>query len=613
MRRRTHDEGFTLIELIVAMLVLAIVLLSIITIQARALTTVAEANARQQATTFANEAMEQLRAVPWNVLKRGMASNYLAASGGDSHVGSDVLTVDGVTVALEVAAAGSADQDLDSPWPPLFDETGSHAHVEEDPAGSGRQYTVYAYVTEDLTGLDDAVGLAVVVEWTSREDGDVDQTVLWSTAYAPSGGCGDLNNAPFLASCQASFYGSAQSATVSTTVSAAEYVDSSVGGDQDPVPVVPGSSFYTFTVSTASTSSRISSLQFTDIDANAQYGGIVWDDDDSSTQPTVEGWEEGFENYSLRASNDTVSTDAAPANPTDIYTSGSNTSEDFNSFWGGVELEARSDDSRDGVLDASTTDACDVGVGAAQVPAGQPCASAQLDDASSYGAFVLMEFGGEMIRLSRVRQESGSSVSNTFAGRFVEATAGNGDSGCQLLGGSGCVSAGFNGTLGDVSIGAVIGDTWDGGAAPDGLVTVSNYTEVGMVDRGYQQPASTPTLSRTATIQFWNGAGYSTANLSTYSSDTHTIGSATWTNSRATVEVVDGTISILPGQVTVAGSDPDCTDESCDVTATNGLIQIDVTYLITPDNGSIDPFELTVTTVIAGGTSSASYKEPTDA
>src|SRR5665648_1192881 len=71
---RPDDEGFTLVELIVAMFVIAIILTSLAMVQTRAMVTIAQAKERQQATALANQTLEQLRALPWDTLKKGPVS-----------------------------------------------------------------------------------------------------------------------------------------------------------------------------------------------------------------------------------------------------------------------------------------------------------------------------------------------------------------------------------------------------------------------------------------------------------------------------------------------------------------------------------------------------------
>lgn len=619
-----REEGFTLVELIVAMLVMAIVIMALIFIQGRALTTNADSGSRQQATTYANEAMEQMRSIPWNIIKKGMANNYLAA--GSAVLGeSDPLVVgnklrvndDDLPIPLVVAPSSvGSNQDLAEPWAPLFDGTGSNIAIKLDPSGRGDQYIVKTYVTADQSGSDAAQGLAVVVEWTKRADGEKEKTVLYSTAYAPSGGCGDLNNAPFLASCQAQFLSSSQSANVVMSV------DSSVADDPaspgtvpnagELLPVLPGSSFYAFEMSTSGVAARAASQQVSIVDSYTRYGGTTRDDNIATTRPEEKGWTSGYSAFTLRASDDTVTVDAAPPNPTDVNTSAVNSTETVASGVGvGMSLTARADDSRTGVLDASVTQACNTGVGAAQVPASDPCASALLNGSTVNSGYMTLGLGSDSLSLGRVRHESGTTSDSAWAGRFAPGVLGNTVTGCQVLADAGCVSAGANRYVGDIRIGAVLSGSsmWDGGAAPQGLVNISNYRDQVGTQRGSQQISAAPTLERSGTVSYWNGSGYSSVNATLNQDVTHDIGSVTWTTALATV-TASGSVVIAPSSTAVAGLDPLCKEEACSVDARTGTITVRVTYYIVPADVSIAPFQMTSVTLVNGSQASASYKEP---
>jgi len=69
-----RDDGFSLVELVVAMAIISGVLLGLVTLQTKAMVTIAQAKERQQATAIANEVLEQLRALPWNSITKGPAS-----------------------------------------------------------------------------------------------------------------------------------------------------------------------------------------------------------------------------------------------------------------------------------------------------------------------------------------------------------------------------------------------------------------------------------------------------------------------------------------------------------------------------------------------------------
>jgi prepilin-type N-terminal cleavage/methylation domain-containing protein len=622
-----REDGFTLVELIVAMLVMAIVFMAIIFIQARALTTNADSGSRQQATTYANEAMEQMRSIPWNVIKKGMRSNYLAAGsavigGADPLVEGNELNLEGTSVRplpLVVASSGANDQVRDEPWSPLFDVNGSNIAIKFDPSGRGDEYIVKSYVTDDQAGNDVARGLAVVVEWTQRTNGEVATTVLFSTAYAPSGGCGDLHNAPFMASCQALFYSGSTSSNVVMSVASSVADDpanpGTVANAGQLLPVLPGGSFSTFEMSTSGVAARAASQQVSITDSYVRYGGTTRDDTDPSTDPQKKGWNTGYGSFTLRASDDLVTVGAAPQNPPDVSATAPNTSVTITSGPSvGMSIDGRSDDKRLGTLDASVTQACNTGVGAAKVPASDPCASAVLGSSNLNSGYLSLNLGADSLRLGRVKHESGTSTETAWSGRFAPGVMGNAVTGCQVLADAGCVSAGATRTIGDIQIGAVTSavSTWDSGAAPQGLVTISNYNDKVGVQRGSQQTAAAPTFTRSATVSYWSGSEYSNIDATVNQNLTRDLAPATWTTPVATVSAT-GNIVVTPSSTTTEGTaDPTCKAAACSVDAQNGSITVTIKYYVVPVDATIAPFDLTVRTLVNGSQASASYKEPED-
>lgn len=596
-----RDEGFTLVELVVAMFVLAIVLLSILAVQTRALATNAESQARQAATAYANEAMEQLRVVPWNVLKKGLASNYLAASGGDANVAGTTLKNTGTAALTLKVAPSSGDQDLANSWPPLFDSSGSNKQIKDDPSLNGTRFTVRAYTVTDPIGSADVVGLVVMVEWQKRTDGTTSRTVLTSSAFADGdGGCGSLNDSPFLASCQAQFYSASSSGNV---VMSATTVDSS----GLPGPLLPGSAFYNMRVSTATTNAQMSSQQVSNGDGYGTYGAVTYDDDDSATDPGDEGWSRGSQIFKLSGSNDTTA-GAAPPNPADVVTASSNSSTVLSSSGSGTfRLEGRADDPRAGVLDVSTVQACSIGVGASKIPAGDPCVHSTIGVATANSGYMALFVDGAAIRLARIMNESGSSVDHAWSGRFAK-IAGNGDTLCSTISGAGCVSAGANRTLGTVSVGSIVGSSWDGSAAASGLVYITGYSENAIAERGVSQKSGDLSATRSGTVALWNGIGYTSYGLSAATNRTDSTAVVNWNTAAATITAVSQVIVTEAYSTKTGTTDTTCRSEACAVTGSTGNIFVTTTYTIAPKDGS-SSFVMTTAVTINGAQAAASYQE----
>lgn len=588
-----------MVELVVAMLVIAIVLIAIITVQAKALTTNAESQARQESTAIANQAMEELRSMPWDYLKKGLYSGFVAASGGDPFVTGSTLTINARSYPLRIGSTGS-DQDLANPWPPLFDSVGSNKQALSSPSGNGDIFTLRTYVTADQAGNANAVGLVVVASWEKRSGGATVQTVLTSTAYAPSTGCGDTQHAPYLAACQAQF-----EATASTTKIDVSAVATSVDG-ATILPLLNGSPYYRIQMTTGSSSARVASQQVSTATSVATLGGVLWDDNVDSTSPSAYGWTRGSTLYGNEASDD-ATTGAAPPDPADVSGLGANSTYGLAS--GSFTLNVRSDDSRTGTARARTTQACTTGL-TFDITAGAPCGSGSVTGTGNEASMGLT-VDGKTLSFAAVGT-SGPPSDRSWAARFAT-VGGNSSVGCTTVTGgtSGCTSAGAQKSIGSVVVGDVNGDDWAG--ADDYLVKLTNYADSVSVQRGVDATAATPALSRSGSVSYFDGTGYSTFSLGTGASSQKTIGPATWSTSLATVTAT-GTIDVT-GTFSNVLSSTDCKGtDGCSVSAGNGWVQVTVSYDIEPaGSSSFTPWTLTVITNVNGSQAAALFKESPNA
>jgi prepilin-type N-terminal cleavage/methylation domain-containing protein len=592
-----REEGFSLVELVVAMVVIAVVLMLLIGVQISAIVTVTEARKLQQATALANEALEQMRAMPWQVLSKGMYSGFLAASGGDPLVTGEYLQVDGSPIRILIAPA-SNDQDLTQPWQPLFDSTGSHTQVRQDPSLTGVDFTIKAYVTE---GVDSAtsgtLGVAVVVEWTGR-DGATARTFVRSTVH--QSGCGNPSTQPFLASCQDYFEGSAGTGTITMGLWATSTDESAPVTDTYPLTTPDPHSVYRATVTTASAAVAINSQQVSTGDAFLQYGGHQTDDDDIATDPINL---EGFVFRDIRTASQSVTQASSAEDETTVSYSGAPS--------GNPQFRIRSDYARHGDSLVDMGGSCLL-VG---IPVGQPCATSSLDHESTAltgSGYIVMNYGGEIFRLSRPMVENypGSNEGEAWTARFIDAP-GSADRGCETLTGSGCVAAGASRTISELRIGDIRDTTWAGSAAPDGLVVIggnssggcSEYRDEVRVERGPGQVGVNPFFDRCGTVNYWTSAGYVPYYLAEGSNDTLTTDTVSWTNGSYSISAISQ-VRVLPSSFEPNGS-TDCAATSCSVTASAGSITIVTDYVLswgTHEHALVSTTDITPTTAQASYT-----------
>ena len=215
---RSDESGFTLMELLVAMMVISAVLFSLMAVQTSALVTTAQTRQRTQGTAVANQIMEQLRALPWASLSKGMNAAFVSASGGDPNVAGTRLKPP-ADAAIDEPLVTSTDQATNRA--PLSGAGGSNKTVESDPAVPGIRYTSRAYVTRSTQTAANVLTLTVITSWRANQTGVAKHVVLRSQAFAPTGGCGDSSNQPYLGACQALLSGDAGATGPTVTVTAA--------------------------------------------------------------------------------------------------------------------------------------------------------------------------------------------------------------------------------------------------------------------------------------------------------------------------------------------------------------------------------------------------------
>lgn len=614
-RLNKREDGFSLVELVVAMVIIAGILMILIGVQLSAATTVTEARKREQATAIANEAIEEMRSIPWAILSKGMYNGFKTAAGGDSNVLSgNVLKLDSGDYTLRVASTTANQNPSAQAWEPLFSSTGSNKQVVTDAQKTGTTFTVRAYVFEPSSAQANTVGIAVLVEWRDNRNNPRSTSIV-STAYRGTG-CGSEANSPFLAACQAFFDSASSSGTVSTLVTASTY-SGGTGPSTSLNLLYPTSDpFYSFTMRAASAAATMSSQQVSTGAGIVQWGGTTLNDNDDATQPEVEGWTAGYVNSELRASNDASQT-TIPFHVSDTTVQQSLGAEPSQTLSdGGTEISflGRSDFRRTATIGASTTTACLTGI-----PAGQPCAKSSIANLNTIdgAGYILMDIDGSLIRMSRRLSESGTTanVDSAFAARFTT-SGGTSAVGCVTPTGAGCVSAGAERQLAQFSIGAVVGGAWvnpstGASAAAQGIVVVEGATgcttgmkESVLVQRGTSHKATAATLTRCGQIRYWTGSAYSTMGLSSASNTSVSTQPVRFTASGVTVTATAQVI-VTPGGQKVTGTDVNCVTDACTIFATSGGLRVNVTYVI--DDGSTI-YVVESSTILDGPQATATFK-----
>lgn len=585
-----RDAGFTLVELVVAMMVIATVIVMLVVVQTSAVVTIVNASRIQQATAFGNQAMEAMRSIPWNTLKTGNSTNFAAASGGDPYLtGTSTIIVDGANYTVRRGT-----QTLANPKPPLFSSTGSNLVTLADPSIPGVNFEIRAYVVDALAGTTGAVGLLVIVRWVSLESGASHNMVLRSTAYAPATGCGSLDTQPYLGSCQ-DRYNSVSASGFATTSLA-----SSDGVTGEALPLVDGADALTLTMRTAFATGTDDSIQATNVTGTVLFGGISISDTSASAASS------GFSTAVTAASDDNATLSGYPD---DSYLASISATADNTVVAGSSSFffSAQSDYGRTGSSRSSINTACLSGA----LQAGQPCFYTALNGGSqattrSYVAWgYLGAFTDVMYPFWR---EGAATSSYAGGGRFATTKPTSANYGCQTLTVSGCVSARAEYSQGLTLLGYVPTTSGKWSSNKQSVVEIGAYTDSVLVQRGATQAAALATFAKSGSVSYWNGSSFTTSNFTSTTNGTIANTSpVTWTSRDGAVTITaTAVIAILKAFGTPYAPSTTCTADVCSIDAGTGSLTVTVEYVVSSPSGT---YTFTQDTTITGSSASASFKD----
>lgn len=585
------EAGFTLVELVVAMLIIGMVLLGLVGLQTSALITITHAKQREQATAVANQVLEQLRAMPWATLSKGLNPNFVVAAGGDANI------ISGSTLhpSAQPAISEVLKTDSSQPYglPPLSGVNGTNVTDVTDTAASGLTYRARTYVTTPAGATAPVLQLTVIVTWKEVGSGTTRSTVARTQAYSPAGGCGDPTTQPFLGACEAQLSASSAAQPVTIGVTGADPV---TGAGSPTLEVLPGSGVYSASLSLAGTSSTTTSQQATSTVATTNLPGATTA---SASGPISTS---GGTPVRAGASTDTGAANVDPPNSGPTSATGSAVSVAASGT--GSMLTIVPTSGAVGVVSAATMTGC-TGIAAIN----QPCSNAKVSGGSA-ATTLMLNAGGTSFQLVSA---GAAPTTSAWSGRFIS-TAGSGTIGCTTLTGAGCVAAGA--TRGSIS--ATIGP--QAGALTNGLVQVTGYTDSVRGELGASQLNVAPTTGRSATVSYWTGSAYSSPVTITSSSslsvagDSHYAGGPPstpltmfWTTADGSTVTAVGSLSISPTVVTRVATDPTCVVTACRLSTTQPSVTVSVLYHVVNAGLGIN-YSFIVTTDLGSSRSSVEYK-----
>ncbi|MCU1676350.1 MAG: hypothetical protein JWM93_1108 [Frankiales bacterium] len=192
-RARSDDSGFTLVELVVAMVITLLVMSSLLGVLVQSLSSIAKSKQRQTATALATEATEALRALPYNEMTLDDTAYTLSAYRASWPTNTDINYAG---ASLKIAADGCCEPLRHNQWSPRTIKM-TRDNVD---------YFVTTYVTAPVVAADaeQYFNLTTKVTYESNVSGGKQSSVQHSTAYSPTG-CLDTSSRPYSGVCQSYF------------------------------------------------------------------------------------------------------------------------------------------------------------------------------------------------------------------------------------------------------------------------------------------------------------------------------------------------------------------------------------------------------------------------
>jgi type II secretory pathway pseudopilin PulG len=562
--RASGGAGFSIIELLIAATIMIAAIAGLALVFGSSLTETAVARQRTAADKLLDLGMEQLRALPYGTVAKGLDDAEVAASGDPN------ITVSGSTFTYvptgETIPHGNQNY-------PTYQQAPLIPHRSTSTV-NGITYTLSTYVTNYAPGGSPVAGAYRViasVSWPKSARPGLSSTVSsQSILYAPQG-CLSNGTHPFGAPCQPFLY-----STASTGLGGVTIVPSATFSD--------GVQGLNLSKAQLQLPEEDSAMQIEQVSAVAGKvaagGGSI--ETSSGVQRT------GFQAATGSADNDPGSVAATSA-------SGS-------ASQGATSIQASSGGGPNANLLTVTSNAT-AGSGsmtataaAAASPAfsdlsgsplltALPCGSSDVQHNGTSSATMDLYDGNNPLGtapLATFGTPAGHTRINTS--RFIAA----GTSYCTTSTGDGCVHAGASRSLGTMRLAGIPAGLakpagWD---ANNFLVEVSSYADAANAESGIGAAAPTAARQGTPTIKYWNGSGYTTRTGASWpAAGALPVTTVSYSTSGYTVTITPHLTVTAPttAQNTPAG----CTSLCSGTAKVDSPIKGDIDYTITKGGGQV--------------------------
>ena len=593
--RSRSEEGFTVVEMMVALMVISIVMTSIAYMMAVSLKQVSFAKEREVANSLVDKTMEQARALPYSMIQTGLDDTDVTTSHDTN------ITVSGSTFTYvptgETIVHGSQNGSSTCP-------SASHCQAPLIPHRStttlnGSAFTISTYLT-NFSGSAGAYRITVVVSWgVSQVNGVSNQVSSQSVMYSPANGCVLDQTHPFSSPCNPFLYAQATTGKGAITITP----PSGSSGN-----AIQGVNLTQAELDLAQTDSAMQVEQTSKIEGSVTMG---------ATALSVGGTDQSPSTTTSAASQ----TDNDPATnttnqPSCPVTQGSTTTKQYNDPGGsgnGIALTTSSGDSGCTVSTAtaasSSSPSCNDTLNS-PVNTGLPCGSGNVQQSgtSESAALNIGLAGVSLGTVSLATAASAPAASKVFAERLTS-PSGTSCSSMAASGTDGCVHAEAQRSVGTISLGALPSAVLSGvplwGAGSNNfLFQLSGYSDAVMSESGIgtvapcAKQAGTCAGTASGSLKYWNGAGYTTATVNWGASQPSitipTVNVSAVVNGAVVAVNISNTLTFGTTSTTTSGTSP-CRTTECKASAqASSPVQGDIIYTVTVAGTTVANLDINV-------------------
>lgn len=581
-RRGADESGFSLIEVMVALMLLAIVLTSVAYSLTSSFTNVGFSSQQQAATGLANKALEEVRGLPYATLLAGLNTNEGTALSTDPNIDTSTtpwtFKGTGEQLVYSTWASGAADV------PPFY------PHTSTDTINN-TVYSVSTYPTH-YKGSHSEFRMTVIVTWTPSDRPGVAAKVSAQTViYSPATGCLSANTHPYAAPCQPYFRSSATLGQGYIQIAPAS------GATGDAIYGIPLTNAELYL---PRADSNIDTEQISNLLGGAYTSGGTISEQDLTPQSTgelpgtVQADSDPGSNMAPAAINSVTNT----GSPYITASSGGANADSLTITPGGSDQgNAVATTVASTALDsAGSPPACqDLAYPTGNTQSsGQACADSNVTQSGDLTGVMDLYAGSSDLGDAPLATVETPSV-NMTTGTFVERFTSSGSTYCSNASGDGCVHAAAQRQIGTVKVGGLPANVpapagWAGG---NYLFKLSNYSDSVSAESGIgtNSPASTTSVpapgESAPSFQYWNGSGYTSVPWpSSPTPITPAPVSISYNPpSGYTLTVTESATLTIGGGVSSTSSGTSPCSSACSLTASSASPVIgDVTYEVTWDN-----------------------------